>query len=1398
VSDVPQAEDPGKDRDPAQEQVAPQQADASADAARPKGSRRRAAWRWTRRIVFLVIAIVAGIVLTLVTIDVGRISVGGRSLQTLAESQASKFLKRPMHIGQLVAFLRPGYYELRDVVIEGPTPADRPFFKAARIRVRLPWSSVFSRRLFVEVELADWQMVVEGWPDGSRLPNLKAQPRPDRGPSSFTTTVRVSARGGQFIYDDHVNDWGVTAPNLSFDLVRAENIKSYVGTAEFKGGTVRFRDFLPMSTDFRTRYVLDGGVVRLQHIDLVTDGAVSHVNGYVNFNNWPEQEYNVHSTVQFARMRELFFAGEPWRLTGQGEFRGLYKFFKGGRELRGEFESAEAGIDIGTSRWRFPRLHGALEWLPDRFRVTHADSAFLGGTMALEYGIERIGQAGGSLATFKADYTDVDLYGLTRQFNWTAVEPDGRMTGNVRMAWPNGRFGEGMQGEGHSIITPLDGASIATPEIAFSGQPIPEEPGEFQKFRPLGRFAVGGDLTYRFSRRDLEFDESWVATPSTHVRFSGRARGGPADMPMRATSHDWQASDRLFAAIMSQFSSPTGGIPVGGRGTFDGRLTESFTAPRIEGRFTGDAMRAWGVVWGSAAGDVVIKDSYLDIRNGRFENGRGGVIRTTGRYSLGYPRKDKGEEINSTVSVEQWPLADLRHAFGLDDWPVDGRLALAELTLRGGYETLQGDGRMRLEEGVAWDEPFEWATGDLVFEGNGLRVNRIAMAKGPGRVTGNAWLSWLDGTYSFAADGVGVPVESLANFKFQAMPLTGMLQFKARGAGEFAAPTFEFDARIADLYAGDEGIGEVRGRLTLRDKTITIDQLDAVSNRLQVFGSGTIERNEFSDAKLFFRFFETSLDPYLRFVAPAMSPYTRAIASGTVSVTGALADTSQLNVVAQVEDLRMTLLDYALRNDGRITLAFENDVFKVDRLKLAGQDTSLDVSGEVDAAAKRVNMAASGEASLAILQLFYPDLNTSGGTRMNARLVGPFDAMALSGEATVTDGLFRHQALPHALRELNGPIRIEDSRVVVDGLRGQLGGGDVRFGGDITLGRGYQPEEFNLTADGTLMNLRYPADIQSTVNASLALRGPVTAPVLSGDVDVIKASYVPRIQAQTGLLGLAGGAVAAGPAPPIVEEPSGFPLALDIRVVAGVMPLIENSIATIYGSADIDVTGTLDRPIITGAIEIDRGEVFFSGNRLIVRPGSIDFTNPLRFEPFFDVEAFTRVRASGQSFDITVRATGTFDKIAPTITSEPWLSEWQAISLLLGEQPDVREAELQARGAPQELQAQALRTATVALLTSPISGTIGSVVERTLPIDTVQIVPLLGNEATLQQLNPAARVTLGKRLSNRIYLTYSRTFAAAQNEVILIEFDQSDRVSWVLSRNEDRTFALDFRIRYVF
>jgi hypothetical protein len=80
-------------------------------------------------------------------------------------------------------------------------------------------------------------------------------------------------------------------------------------------------------------------------------------------------------------------------------------------------------------------------------------------------------------------------------------------------------------------------------------------------------------------------------------------------------------------------------------------------------------------------------------------------------------------------------------------------------------------------------------------------------------------------------------------------------------------------------------------------------------------------------------------------------------------------------------------------------------------------------------------------------------------------------------------------------------------------------------------------------------------------------------------------------------------------------------------------------------------------------------------------------------------------------------------------------------------------------------------------------------------LDTVQIAPLLGSQSSV---TPSARITLAKRISERVYMMYARTLSAEQNEVIMVMFDQNERLSWVLSRNEDRTFALDFRLRFVF
>ena len=86
-------------------------------------------------------------------------------------------------------------------------------------------------------------------------------------------------------------------------------------------------------------------------------------------------------------------------------------------------------------------------------------------------------------------------------------------------------------------------------------------------------------------------------------------------------------------------------------------------------------------------------------------------------------------------------------------------------------------------------------------------------------------------------------------------------------------------------------------------------------------------------------------------------------------------------------------------------------------------------------------------------------------------------------------------------------------------------------------------------------------------------------------------------------------------------------------------------------------------------------------------------------------------------------------------------------------------------------------------------------------ISTFQVTPSLidpYSQSSTGRLNPSARVTIGKRISDRVFLTYARSLSATHDQIILLEFDQSDSLSWVLSQNEDRTYALEVRKRHTF
>jgi TamB, inner membrane protein subunit of TAM complex len=154
------------------------------------------------------------------------------------------------------------------------------------------------------------------------------------------------------------------------------------------------------------------------------------------------------------------------------------------------------------------------------------------------------------------------------------------------------------------------------------------------------------------------------------------------------------------------------------------------------------------------------------------------------------------------------------------------------------------------------------------------------------------------------------------------------------------------------------------------------------------------------------------------------------------------------------------------------------------------------------------------------------------------------------------------------------------------------------------------------------------------------------------------------------------------------------------------------------------------------------------------------------------------------------------------LNSDPPLTTAQIIGLVFGQpgtdvtNPEV--AALRQQTVTQNEEAL-LREGILRVLAGGITGSVSRAFENALGIDTVQISPSLGTSSA-DPLTPTARLILGTRISDRAYVTFSRALGGSVrggDQIIILEYDQSDRLSWVLTQTGSTTFAIDFRFRRV-
>ena len=387
-----------------------------------------------RVVIAIAAAIVAALFVSVFSVDLGP------SLRKRAETEGTKFIERPMHIGRLSARLTPGVFVVEDLVIEGLTPQDRPFLTARQITVEVPWWTIFSKKLIVDsIAMTDWNMVVESYPAGRHNFPKFTRKTPGKGPSRFTTTLQERCRAARLVHlrrSRHALEHGRAQPGRP-GLPPAGRHQLHRPRRRFSNGTVKVQSYEPFRTDMQSRFTIDNGIVHFEHMDLSSDGSRSTVTGDVDLAHWPEQTYQMRSKIDFATQKNIFFHNQSFTASGEGDFTGTFHLFKGGRELKGTFTSPVAGVND----WRFPNLRGSVLWVPDRLEITNATAAVYGGTARFDYRMAPFGRPGvPTRATWAVDYRNVDLARLTDFLETRGLRLAGSASGRNRS---NGRSASG-------------------------------------------------------------------------------------------------------------------------------------------------------------------------------------------------------------------------------------------------------------------------------------------------------------------------------------------------------------------------------------------------------------------------------------------------------------------------------------------------------------------------------------------------------------------------------------------------------------------------------------------------------------------------------------------------------------------------------------------------------------------------------------------------------------------------------------------------------------------------------------------------------------------------------------------------------------------------------------------
>lgn len=1328
---------------------------------------------------FIVFPILLGAIIAAFVLN----SAAGHSyLLELIQNEAAKSLGVGVRLQNFTLHLSTLSADVYGVTVDGAgTHAYPPLLQVAHGHVGVRVVSVFGGKWYFDSIRID-RPVARVYVDKNGLSNLPTFKSNSKSNTSvFDLGIRHAVlTDGAVFYNDQPKALALDLRNVEFDARFDSLEKKYSGTLAYSDGRINYGSTNVPSHTLSVRFDATPSTFHLSPAKIASGNTQLSLTATLNNYSSPSIQAQYNATLDGKQLagilHEASIPSGLVSLAGSAQYHSdPHRTFLECLAVNGNLASHEL---VSAT----PSLHATVSNLAAQYSLSNGDAilhelraSLLGGTVVAHGTMTKIGE-NDSRTKLGAKVNGISLADAKRVAGPSAstgpVAIAGTLNATATAAW--GKNLDDLVAHTDAAIsadvTSHHRQQAAVVPASAVAMPATSQAASTGTAQPSGPVPVQGALhaTYMAADKKLVVNDSHIHTPQTNVDLNGTL-GDRSSLSVHLQANDLREVD----AIASLFRTAGPGKPVqplglSGTANFNGLVAGSTSAPHLTGQLDAENLHVQGSAWKQIRTGIEASPSQVRLQHAELIPATQGRITMNASAQLHKWSFSNNNPIQLQLNATQLDVTELVRLAG-SQAPVTGTLA-ANVSMHGSVLRPEGNGNVTLIKAAAYGEPITSAK--VTFTGGGDQAHaNVAVISRAGSINGVVAANPNQKTFSAELTSSGIQLDQLQSLKGDSASPTGVVKINAKGRGTFDNPQVDATIQIPKLGVQQQTISDIRLQATLANHVANAQLTSTALNAaIKANAKVTLTGDYPADATI-----DTQgipLGPLLATYAPDQA----ANLSGQTEVHGTLH--GPLKNMRQVEahvTIPVLKVDYSntvqLAAAAPIHVDYKDGTINVQRSSIRGTDTDLQFQGTIPTMGNApMSLLLLGSIDMHLVQLFDPDLHTSGQIKFNVNSYGAARGQDVAGTIDLVEASLSSPDLPVGLQHCNGSFSLTKDRINIAQFKGNVGGGTITAQGGVALRPAVQ---FDMGLAARDVRMLYPQGMREAIDANLRFTGTPKTAQLGGNVNLADLSFTRAFDLSNFINQFTGG-VETPPSQGFTQD-----IALNVAVHSTNNVNLVSRTLSVGGSANLQVRGTASDPVILGRVNLTGGDVIFNGNRYVLSGGTIQFVNPSVTQPVMNLTMTTSI----QQYNISMRFDGPIDQMRTQYTSDPALPPADIIHLLAF--GSTTEASAQ-NATPANQQAESL-------VANQVSSQVTSRLSKVAGISQLSINPVLAGGT--QQGPAGAAITIQQRVTGNLFVTFSSNVQTTQGQTIQGEYHVSPRVSLSATRDPNGGFAVDTQIK---